>query len=164
MSPARRLAFALVVAAQAVIPIGIIAANETALASGREITLATVPVDPLDPFRGRYVRLRYEISTLPAPPGTLPGQTVWVPLERRGDRWTGAFLVRERPAGGVAIRGTVREVFAGQAEIEYGIETYFANEDEAPRLERVQGDLLVDVVLDDEGGALIDGVRVGSGS
>ena len=35
------------------------------LATGREITLPIVPVDPRDLFRGEYVRLGYSVDTLP---------------------------------------------------------------------------------------------------
>ena len=36
------------------------------LKNGREIVLPIVPVDPRDLFRGEYVRLGYDISTVPA--------------------------------------------------------------------------------------------------
>jgi uncharacterized membrane-anchored protein len=42
--------------------------------------------------------------------------------------------------------------------IRFGIERYFTDEDEARRLEGA-GPLLVDVVLDGDGGARIAGVR-----
>jgi uncharacterized membrane-anchored protein len=155
VSHARRIAFAVLVAAQLVVPLALIGVNEIALATGTEVTLATTPVDPLDPFRGRYVQLRYEISLLSAP--TRDG-TVYVELEEQGDRWV-AYRVHagypdtDRPV----IRGTVE-----RGAVTYGIETYFADEDEAPRLEREAraGGLLVDVVLDDDGRARIDEVRV----
>jgi uncharacterized membrane-anchored protein len=155
VSHARRIAFAVLVAAQLVVPLALIGVNEIALATGTEVTLATTPVDPLDPFRGRYVELRYEISLLSAP--TREG-TVYVELEEQGDRWVAyrvhtAYPDTDRPV----IRGTVE-----RGAVTYGIETYFADEDEAPRLEREAraGGLLVDVVLDDDGRARIDEVRV----
>jgi uncharacterized membrane-anchored protein len=155
VSPRRRLVFWTLVAVQALVPLGLIAWNEVALARGTEVTLRTVPVDPLDLFRGRYVTLRYEISGLPRPPGAEPGQTVYVALQREGDRWTGDRATRERP-GGTFIRGTV-----GDGGIVYGIETYYADEDEAPRLEReAREGLDVRVVLDDDGKARIEGLAV----
>jgi uncharacterized membrane-anchored protein len=155
VSRARRIAFAVLVAAQLVVPLALIAVNEVALATGREVTLATTPVDPLDPFRGRYVVLRYEISSLPTP---TPEGTVYVELEEQGDRWVVHGVHTSYP-------DTDRPVIRGHARggtVEYGIETYFADEDEAPRLEREarSGGLLVDVVLGDDGRARIDDVRV----
>jgi uncharacterized membrane-anchored protein len=155
VSPRRRLVFWTLVAVQALVPLGLIAWNEVALARGTEVTLRTVPVDPLDLFRGRYVTLRYEISALPTPPGSKPGDTVYVALRRDGDRWVGDRATRERPAG-TFIRGTVTD-----GSIRYGIETYYADEDEAPRLESEARDGLdVRVVLDDDGKARIEGLEV----
>ena len=160
MSAARRLAFLVAVAAQAVLPLGLIGWNEVQLARGTEVRLRTVPVDPLDLFRGRYVRLRYEISSLPVDAGAGRGDTVYVLLRREGERWTGGFAARERPDDGTFIRGRVTDVRSGRAEIEYGIETYYTDEDEAPRLEReAAGGLYVDVSLDGDGKARISGVE-----
>ena len=39
--------------------------DRSALASGTRVTLKTAPVDAVDPLRGRYVTLSYEISSLP---------------------------------------------------------------------------------------------------
>ena len=158
MSPGRRLAFLVAVAAQAVLPLGLIGWNEVQLARGTEVRLRTVPVDPLDLFRGRYVRLRYDISSVRVPRDVAPGATVYVPLRREGEHWTGGAATRERPDGGTFIRGWVTEVYGGRAQIEYGIETYYADEDEAPRLERER--LYVDVVLGPDGKARISGVEV----
>jgi uncharacterized membrane-anchored protein len=155
VSPRRRLVFWTLVAVQALVPLGLIGWNEVALARGTEVTLRTVPVDPVDLFRGRYVTLAYEISRLPLPPGADPGETVYVALRRDGDRWVGDRATRERP-GGTFIRGTVTN-----SGIVYGIETYFADEDEAPRLERESRDGLdVRVVLGDDGKARIEGLAV----
>jgi uncharacterized membrane-anchored protein len=154
VTPRRRLVFVIVVAAQLILPLAMIGANELALATGTKVTLLTAPVDPLDPFRGRYVELSYEISRLPAWAATKG--TAYVELERRGDRWVVYDVHPIHPHGD-------RPVIRGQAtgrSVVYGIETYFVDEDEAPRLERVQGRLLVDVVVDADGKARIDGVRV----
>ena len=131
MSPRRRLAFLALVALQALVPLGMIGWNEVALATGTDVRLKTVPVDPIDLFRGRYVTLNYEISRIPVPEGARPGDTVYVVLREEGERWVGERATTRRPDGGTFIRGRVR----GGGGIEYGIETYFADEDEARRLE-----------------------------
>jgi uncharacterized membrane-anchored protein len=152
----RRIVFWALVVVQALVPLGLIGWNELALATGTEVTLRTVPVDPVDLFRGRYVTLRYEISGLPVEPGTRAGDTVYVALREDGGRWTGDRATRERPDDDTVIRGR----FTGST-IVYGIETYYADEDEAPRLEAEGGDGLdVHVVLDGDGRARISGVEV----
>ena len=165
MTRARRLAFLVAVAAQAVVPLALIGWNEVALARGSDVRLRTVPVDPLDLFRGRYVTLRYEISRLRVFGRASVGDTVYVELRQRGDRWTGYHASPDRPPdGSTFIRGRVRDSFGDEAAIEYGIETYYADEDEARQLERrANGALYVDVVLDADGRARIDDVVLREG-
>lgn len=161
MSSRRRLLFLLLVAAQALVPLGLIAGNELALARGTEVRLRTVPVDPVDLFRGRYVTLRYEISRLPVAGDARGGDTVYVALSEHGGVWSGGRAERRRPDGGTFVRGRVVRVTDGTAELEYYIETYYADEDEARRLEREAGSRLhVLVVLDGDGRARIAGVEV----
>ena len=152
MTRRRRLLFVALVAAQALLPLVLIAWNEQALASGTQVTLKTAPVDPVDPFRGRYVTLSYEISSLPTPYDA--GTTVYVPLTDGGETWLGGTPTDARPGEGTFIRGYV----SPSGRIEYGIGRYFTDEDEARTLEAA-GPLLVDVVLSDEGVARIAGVR-----
>lgn len=148
----RTLAFWLVVAAQALVPLLLIGWNEVQLARGQDVVLRTVPVDPIDLVRGRYVALRYDISSLPAP--VAEGTTVYVPLHQEGDHWTGTFATPDRPDGGVFIRGETT-----RRGIVYGIETYYADEEEARELEGEAGrGLLVRVSLDGDGQARIEGL------
>jgi len=163
MSRARRIAFWAVVAAQALFPLTMVALNETALASGNDVRLQAVPVDPHDPFRGEYVALAYEISNLPAPPGAQVGDTVYVVLEPKGGAWGGSVASLDYPVGDVRfIRGHITELYDGRARIEYGIETYYVEEGRGPELEDAisRSALYVDVVLDDDGGARIDEVVI----
>jgi uncharacterized membrane-anchored protein len=149
----RRRLFWLLVALQALVPLGLIGWNEIALARGTEVVLRTAPVDPVDLFRGRYVRLGYEISRLPVQPGTGRGDTVYVALHREGEVWTGSAATRTRPSG-TFVRGT----YDG-GRIAYGIETYYVDEDEARRLDRLVGRIDMRIVLDADGRARISGIE-----
>lgn len=154
MTPRRRNAFVFVVALQLLFPLALIAWNEVALARGTDVTLRTVPVDPIDLVRGRYVTLRYEISNLQAPTSVEPGDTVYVALHPSGEIWTGEFLTTRRPDG-LSIRG--RYTAAGPV---YGIETYYADEATARHLERAGGELLVRVSIGSDGHARVRKVEV----
>ena len=158
MSGTRRIAFWVVVAVQALALVAMIGLNERALASGDEITLRTVPVDPVDLFRGNYVTLRYEISTVQVTRGVRPGDGVYVPLYESAGTSTGSVGFPSAPSDGTFIRGTVRRVADGTADVEYGIETYYADEQDAHALERA-GSLLVTVVVGDDGQARISRVE-----
>lgn len=91
--------------------------REAVLAYGRQVWLKTVPVDPQDLFRGDYVRLSYEASTVPrdrwqghlAQTGTARrGQRVYARLAPGED---GLFQVQgltdEPPDEGLYLRGRV---------------------------------------------------------
>jgi uncharacterized membrane-anchored protein len=158
MSGPRRIAFWLVVALQALVLVALIGFNERALAEGDEVTLRTVPVDPVDLFRGRYVTLRYEISSLGVEEGIQPGDAVYVPLHETEGVWTGSFGYVSPPAEGKFVRGTVRSIADRTADVEYGIEAYYTDEEDARRLERA-GTLLVTVAVDDGGRARISRVE-----
>ena len=157
MSRRARIAFLVVVCAQLLFPLGVIAYNEVKLATGTEVRLHVVPVDPVDFFRGEYVALTYDITTVDVEAGAGPGSTVYVPLFRKGQSWTGetAELVRTREP---FIRGRVMD----SGGVEYGIESYFVEEGEARQWEQAaaRGTLYVDVVLDDSGDARIKRLRV----
>ena len=117
------------------------------------MTLKTAPVDPVDPFRGRYVTLSYEISVAPDA-ASAPSAVGLRPAHRRRRDWLGGTPTATQPDEGTFIRGYV----SPSGRIEFGIERYFTDEDEAQRLEAA-GPLLVDVVLSDDGVARIAGVR-----
>ncbi|MCZ6538273.1 MAG: GDYXXLXY domain-containing protein [Chloroflexi bacterium] len=64
MTPKVKRLFIVVIALQVVFLLGIVGYRESILILGRTAVLETVPVDPRDLFRGEFVVLRYEISTI----------------------------------------------------------------------------------------------------
>lgn len=54
--------FTLMVIVQLWVPANMIRTSETAIANGQIFRFKTIPVDPNDPFRGKYIRLRYEVE------------------------------------------------------------------------------------------------------
>ena len=156
MSRRLRIVFLVVVVAQLIFPLGVIAYNEFKLASGKEVRLHVQPVDPIDFFRGEYVALSYDISGIKT--GAPPGTTVYVPLYKTDAHWTSqAALLRRPPDDVTFIRGHVID-----GGIKFGIETYFVEQGESRKYEEAaqNGDLFVDVVLDDEGDPKIKRLRV----
>lgn len=112
--------------------------------TGERIALAVVPIDPRSWFAGNYARLDYEISRLPAElyqgdePSLREGEVVYVALEPSGDLWQARAVTLEPPASGVFLRGRLRSPWYRDAElwIRYGIEAWFAPEEEALAIER----------------------------
>src|SRR4030042_7036272 len=109
-----RAKFILLVLFQAVLLIGIIAYRQHWVSTGEKILLRTVPFDPRDLFRGDFVDLRYEISTLDL--GKLgikesfkPGDKAFVLLEQNPDgTYYATSLRRVPPVGRKFIQGKVR--------------------------------------------------------
>ena len=132
--------------------------------TGRTVWLRTAPVDPLDPMRGAYVRLNYELSRVPREL-CRDGVAVWMDAQKRnatGSNWRESqrqmaslrdrqlyavlregphgiaelvALTDRRPASGVYLRGRVSWADAESVNVRYGIEALFLQQEKAKRLE-----------------------------
>jgi uncharacterized membrane-anchored protein len=150
--------FAILLAALVAVPLGIAAWHEYRLSTGEKVVLQVQPVDPEDLFRGQYVVLSYDISRLAT--NAAPGATVYVPLHQEGAVWTGSQVLEEKPDRGTFIRGRV-----ASPGIRYGIETFYVEEGQGPKYEAAMArqSLYAHVVLDDDGGAELDDLTLGTG-
>ena len=93
--------------------------------TGTTIILATQPVDPFDIFRGQYISILYEISTIPLIEGAKEGNAVYVVLkEYQGNIWRFEKASLEKPSKGIFIKGSIKSV-GSNLRVEYGIEQYF---------------------------------------
>ncbi len=121
--------------------------REAVLAHGAEIWLRTVPVDPRDLFRGDYVRLRYEASTVPrerwaeslARRGTpRRGRRVYALLTAPDEDGLSEvrLLTDERPEEPPFLRGRIEHADSSTASVRYGIEAYFVQQGAGLALER----------------------------
>lgn len=63
----RHALFALVCAAQLAVPLSLVVQHERTRSSGALWRFQTAPVDPNDPFRGRYMQLNFAASREPVP-------------------------------------------------------------------------------------------------
>ncbi len=154
------------------------------LRAGTDVTLQTRPVDPRDFLRGDYVRLGYDISSVPAgvlkgQPAVQAGTTIFVELAPNADGVYQAVALHAQPVAvtrpDVLIRGRVVGVTncgAGHngcdnVMIDYGIENYFVPQGEGRAIEqaRNKGQVLVVAAVTPSGRAaikrlLIDGKPV----
>ena len=163
MSRQRRIALLVIVCVQLALPLALAGLAAADLAFGQEIRLKAQPVDPLDVFRGNYVVLRYEISTLPVLGEARRGETVCARLEESGSEWRASYADPGRPSGTVICGRARDDAAAGeQVGIEYGIETYYASSERAREIEGSigRGQLYVVIDLDDDGSARIKRLEV----
>jgi len=152
----RRLVFWVLVALQAAVPVALAGLREADLAFGRHVLIQAYPVDPIDPFRGEYVALRFPISRLGADYGS--GRTVYVTLRKSGRGWVEDYASPSKPSNGTFIRGVVRE----GGNVEYGIETFYVEQGRARRYAGAMAErrLYADVALSSDGRAHLDGVKI----
>lgn len=105
---------------------------------GSPVTLKTAPVDPRSLFRGNYVRLNYDISTIDKElsKGTFKKNAVgYVTLKEEGDVFVATGLYHEKPESTLFIRGRVIGGVNGY-RMKYGIEAYFMPKEKALQAEK----------------------------
>ncbi len=160
---------------------GFILYKEYTLRTGTEVMLKTVPIDPRDLFRGDYVTLNYEISTLnleeiPAEDSYFEyNDRIYLALELKDGYGVPKKIYRTPPEDELYIKGMVKDVIhdweedeAGiiteephikELRVEYGIESYFVPEGRGIEIESQQWTgregVNVKVVVDKYGNAVI---------
>jgi len=165
---------------------GFILFKEYTLRTGTEILLKTEPVDPRDLFRGDYVTLNYEISTLDLDeiPAEDPyfeyNDRIYLALTLEDGYGVPKKIYRNPPDDELYVKGTVKRINYDWVEdedglvveeprvkelrVDYGIESYFVPEGRGIEIERQQwtGEEGVDVkvVVDKYGNAVIKSLLI----
>ncbi|MBV1886910.1 MAG: GDYXXLXY domain-containing protein [Parvibaculaceae bacterium] len=155
------------------------------LTNGTQMILKALPVDPRDLFRGDYVILKYDISTITAATLELPkdlkvGQKIWVEMAPSKTNplapWH-AVSVHSKydpTLKGQLIKGTLlsqrkhtknwkrcKTSSCGSIRISYGIKKYFLPEGTGKELEKARNakNLSVLIAVGDDGTAAIRGLN-----
>ncbi|WP_410510074.1 GDYXXLXY domain-containing protein [Methanosarcina hadiensis] len=166
---------------------GFILYKEYTLRTGTEIVLKTEPVDPRDLFRGDYVILNYEISTLDLEKIEAEdtyfeyNDRIYLALELKNGYGMVKKISKNPPDDELYIKGTVKEIIYDWEEnedsliaeepqikelrVEYGIESYFVPEGRGREIENQQWTgregVDVKVVVDKYGNAVIKSLLIG---
>ncbi|MDB5097350.1 MAG: hypothetical protein JWM80_1771 [Cyanobacteria bacterium RYN_339] len=141
-----------------------------AYAAGTAVVLRTVPVDPVDLMRGRYVALGYEIATdavMKKLPGWKEGMSgpVYFTLAPGQPAWQAVAIGFERPgsvpAGDVVLAGKLNG-----ASVDFELGEYYLAESQGERLNNALHDHrtgnLADIKVDGHGTAVLTGFTVGT--
>jgi uncharacterized membrane-anchored protein len=144
-----RKRIALVAGVQLACVLVAVAPQVSARATGDEYRLEVAPVDPIDPFRGAYVTLDYPGIRVADEPGN---GAVYVKLVRDGELWRSSGTSRTRPEEGPYLACDDRGW-----EVRCGIESWFAPQDEAARMDRTLADrgAIATVRIDARGNAAL---------
>lgn len=143
----------IVVVAQVAVLLAMAGEREWIRRAGHRVHLQTMPIDPMDPMRGAYVRLNYEISRVPRDRCD-PTVQSWMDLshsDRRAyrDRVVQAVLreddtgvaslvvlTLDPPPDTLTLRGRIVSVDQDQVWVRYGVEALFLQQEAALALER----------------------------
>ena len=151
--------------------------REIVYRTGRTVYLRTMPVDPQDHFRGDYVHLNYEISTIIRP--------LWRDglkdrkqddcssrRQRKNGRIYSAFKVGDngiaelqyvtdrKPENDFFIRGRLQNTWSNSMQVLYGIEAYFVQQDKGLELEKEMNRDGISVPMEMEAAVSGNGIAV----
>lgn len=136
--------FICLVLVQLYVPASMIIKRELTLRNGVEYKFKAVPVDPSDPFRGRYVSINIEDNRVPVTDNTeyQRNQTVYVLIQKDTEGFSKIVSVaKERPKSGAYFKTKV--LYAdrvGEASnfvnIKIPFDRYYMEEKAAPEAEK----------------------------
>lgn len=175
----RKTFIVLAVLMQIVVLIYMAGEREYILRNGKVIYLRTAPIDPRDLFRGDYVRLNYEISSIPAASlpgigtaGLIKGEKVYVNLtETTNGLYELERVSKEPPSAGIYLVGRSPYAyrygrFGYPLTLIYGIEAYFVQQGRGHEIEKrlgsrnqIQVPLEMQIAVGPGGKAVIKGHR-----
>jgi len=143
--------FILVAMVQLYVPAKMILDREDVLATGKEFKFKMEPIDPNDPFRGKYITLRYKEDRI-----QLQSENVWqrneavyVLLSTDKDGYaTIRSVSKVKPAGNLDFVKAKVDFFTNDDNknliIEYPFDRFYMEESKAPAAEKVYNESLRD--------------------
>jgi hypothetical protein len=142
--PLRIAIFLLLILAQLYVPASMIRGHEAALEEGLLVKFRCAPVDPYDPFRGRYVALALDIDEIAHPQGKqLPFRMVPVYVQVTTDDEGFAVIqdvTLERPDTPHYFRARGRGSSGARVDLTIPFNRFYMNEAKAPAAERAYRD------------------------
>lgn len=134
--------FILVAAVQLYVPASMIIERESILNSGIEYKFKTVPIDPTDPFRGKYIMLNFENNVIKVEneKDWVRGQQIYVLLTKNSDGFASIKSVsKEKPSNEEEfLSAKVSNISSSgnnKLTIEFPFERFYMEELKAPKAE-----------------------------
>lgn len=159
--------FIIAIVIQLVVIFSIIIFKMAVLTGGTEVLLRIEPVDPRDPLRGDHLTFAYKISNIDSYlfsySPVRDGDTVYVPLEQRGQYWIAVGGVKKtKPAdeGKIFIKGKVSSSRGSRIHIIYGIEDYFIPEGSGQGFTFWRQEVAAKISIDENGNAVLKQIYV----
>lgn len=130
------------------IPARMILSKTEVLESGVAYKFRTAPLDPTDPFRGKYITLSYEDSTIDVedPENWIRNETVYalITADSLGFARIKAVSKKAFAEEGNFIKTKVSATGPGSVSLEYPFDRFYMEEHKAPRAEKAYRQALQD--------------------
>ena len=147
MKPLKLVLLGVVALAQIAVPARMALGQHAVLTRGEQLKIRCAPLDPVNPFMGRYVELNLfdEIAATAARPGQVRGMHVfwityaWITytLDEEGFvKPTALHWARPKDAPSLKVR-TWGGIYEGKTRFFYPFDRYYMNEKKAPEVDRV---------------------------
>lgn len=144
MKNIKLLAFVLAVIIQLYVPAKMIMEQESIIKEGTVYRFQTAPIDPPDPFRGRYVRLNFNANSFDVPKAGEweVGQKVYVLIQENPEKFAEIKEVRrEAPKdGSIYVQATIQSVARAELTtlfLQYPFHKFYMEEFKAPQAEKL---------------------------
>jgi uncharacterized membrane-anchored protein len=134
------IVYAAVIAAQLFVPGRMVCSSEDILVTGARYRFVTVPVDPVDAFRGKYINLNFSAAscTMDTAEKIKDGAKAYAVLARDLTGYaTVTGLVSHKPEQGDFIRVKVIWARGGKAQVRFPFEKFFLDENMAAGAEKL---------------------------
>lgn len=139
-STIRWLFFCAVCIAQLYVPAKMISDKASTIRDGQAYRFRTIPVDPSDPFRGKYIALRFEQMTFPVfNEQWTNGDEVYVLLETDASGFAvQRSIQRERPRTYTDyFKTTIDFVSNGEVTVRFPVDRLYLEESKAAKAEEI---------------------------
>ena len=136
------LTFILVAIIQLAIPIKMIVGKENILSTGTEYKFRTAPVDPNDPFRGKYITLRFDANNFDVANDNFWHQDddVYVLLGKDEKGFAKIIdITKQSPLNNKSdyVKAKIQYAYDNKVTIDYTFNKFFMEESKAPNTESV---------------------------
>ena len=128
------IAFIVTVLMQLSVPAMMIYDSEITEKEGTAFKFKTVPIDPTDPFRGKYITLSYDIASYPTTDTTFTnGELVYVVLAKDEAGFAKiASVSHNKPKGtDEYVAADVNFNYGGKLNLEFPFDRFYMNENKA---------------------------------
>lgn len=146
--------FVLVVLAQLYVPSKMILDEENVLKTGKEFKFETAPIDPEDPFRGKYISLRFKNNSFPIEnrDNWQQREDVFVVLKTNPQGYAAIDTVmHKKPSNSVDfLKAQVQYIYTHKKEktisIKYPFDRFYMDEFKAKEAELIAADTFKDSI------------------